>query len=59
MLVVLLVEFVVVFEAVRFVVIGLCEGCTYGCRGCGSCGGCVFCGGCVDCVRCVGCRSLW
>lgn len=59
MLVVLLVEFVVVFEAVRFVVIGLCEGCTYGSRGCGSCGGCVFCGGFVDCVRCVGCRSLW
>ena len=49
MLVVWLVEFVVVFEVVRFVVVGLCEGCTYGCRGC------VFCGVCVDCVRCVGC----
>ena len=31
MLAVLLVEFVVVFEAVGF---GLCEGCDYGCRGC-------------------------
>ena len=31
MLAVLLVEFVVVFEVVRF---GLCEGCAYGCRGC-------------------------
>lgn len=33
MLLVLLVEFVVDLEAVRFVVIGLCEGCAYGCRG--------------------------
>ena len=31
MLAVLLVEFVVVFEAVGF---GLFEGCAYGCRGC-------------------------
>lgn len=43
MLLVLLVEFEVDLEAVRFVVIGLCEGCAYGCRGCVEFVGFCFC----------------